>query len=315
MKNTVSNVYDNISSMTEYEKSEFVLSCEKKFDVRLKHALTRITDEALSYERRSIVTLSGPSCSGKTTTAGKLISEISSMGKRVFIISFDDFFRSIEHERHGEKVKAESFDFDSVSAIDIGYLSECVEGIMEGEKVYLPFFDFVTQKRCRYEMFDPKGYDVIVFEGIQAMYPDVRRLFGNSRYVSLFISTCDGVILDGIKFSGRELRFIRRIVRDEKFRAAEPSFTLNIWKGVTENEDRNILPYAEFADETVNSALGYEVCVIKKHFFRLLDRIDSKTPFYAEVCDIADKMNKLPDISDSYVPSDSVFREFIGADS
>lgn len=312
MKNSIHNIYNNISAMTENEKRKFVLDCEKQFEDQLDLASSYIVDKIVHDKKMHLVTLSGPSCSGKTTTAGKLISDLSAQGKRVFIISLDDFFRSIEYERECASTQLCELDFDSVSAIDIGYLSECVGGILEGKKVYLPFFDFVTQKRCRYEMFDPHNYDVIIFEGIQAMYPDVRRLFGQNKYLSLYISTGDGIIADGVEFSGRELRFLRRIVRDEKFRAAEPSFTLTIWKGVTENEDKNILPYTSLADVTVNSALGYEVCVIKKHFFKLVDMLGVDSEFYSEMSDLALKLNKLPDISDSYVPSDSVFREFIG---
>lgn len=293
----------------ENDKLRFVSESEARFIAELDRVAQAVREE----EGLKVVTLSGPSCSGKTTTAETLIYDWNKLGKRVLVISIDDFFR----DRTDLLAEAKSSghdepDFETVRAIDFALLSDCVEKINRGEVVTLPRFDFTKGKRGGYEDVNSADYDVVIFEGIQAIYPEVTELFRHYRHKSIFVSVADDVLLNGVYFSRRKVRFLRRLVRDYNFRASSPEYTFRLWSNVARNEDKNILPFADSADITLNSFLPYELFVIKSYAIPLLRAVPAESEYAAEAEQIISRLEKLDDISSDYVPDESVFREFIG---
>lgn len=293
----------------ESDKLKFILQSEEQFEDELDRVARAIREE----EGLKVVTLSGPSCSGKTTTAATLIRDWGRDGQRVRLISIDDFFRSrAELYAQAKAEGRDEPDFETVRAIDFELLRECVENISRGGIVRQPVFDFTLGRRTRFDEFNAADYDVVLFEGIQAIYPEVTALFSHYRHKSIFVSVADDITVNGIYFSRRKVRFLRRLVRDYTYRAASPEYTFQLWRNVARNEDKNILPYADNADVKLNSLLPYELFVIKPYALSLLHTLPRDSEFRGEAEGIIERLEKLETIDSAYVPDGSVFREFIG---
>jgi uridine kinase len=293
----------------ESEKLNFIMEAEERFESELDRVARAIRDE----EGLKVVTLSGPSCSGKTTTAATLIRDWGRDGQRVRLISIDDFFR--DRDDLYAEAKAEGLDepdFETVRAIDFELLQECVENISHDGIVRQPVFEFTLGRRTGFDEFCAADYDVVLFEGIQAIYPEVTALFKHYRHKSIFVSVADDITIGGIYFSRRKVRFLRRLVRDYTYRAASPEYTFQLWRNVARNEDKNILPYEDNADVKFNSLLPYELFVIKPFALPLLYALPKDSEFRYEADGIIEKLEKLETIDSAYVPDLSVFREFIG---
>ncbi len=236
---------------SESAKLELIKSSEAKFEARLDEVCREVLAENVK-----IIALSGPTCSGKTTTANKLTSELTKNGIEVHLVSIDNFFlprteEDFEHMRSGKQI-----DYDSVEALDLELLKKCAASIIAGEPTDLPIYDFVARRATRFEHVDPNDHSVFIFEGIQAIYPEITALFGE-KYKSIYICVDEDVQIGEWYFMRRELRLLRRLVRDYKFRGASPEFTLYLWRGVTKNEDKSILPYADTVDIKINSFMEY----------------------------------------------------------
>ncbi len=300
--------YFNYDFTDEEAKKSLVLSCEKEFG----EALCRAAKEVLSHKNLKFITLSGPTCSGKTTTAGIIIEKLREAGKNVVLVSIDDFFidKDIlikEAERRGEPL-----DMDSVRAIDLEALKNFVDGIERLVPLKLPKYDFTVSKRSHYVDITPTENDIYIFEGIQAVYPEVTALFEKEHLISIYISVEDGISSTCGSWLPRELRLVRRIVRDSRLRNTDAEATFRHWSGVAANEIKNIEPYSALCDITLDSGMEYEVCVLKKPLIALLEKIDEGSEYYLRAKMLLEKAVDFPDIDEGYVPEGSVLREFIG---
>ena len=288
--------------------TEFVDRCEHAFETQLDN----VAKQVASDRKLHIIALSGPTCSGKTITANKLIRELEAAGKNVHLISIDDFFKERDVlNRESEIAEDSGPDYDSVNAIDLGLLTDCTESILAGRPTVLPHYDFVSGKRGVRESVDPDERSIFIFEGIQAIYPEVTSLFGG-RYKSVFISVADDLEVNGIYYKRRDIRLMRRLVRDYKFRGAAPEFTFYIWRSVAVNEDRCILPYADSTDIQINSLMPYEPFLLKSELTSILPSVTDTSKYYPKALEILEKLNKLESIPAGLVPKNSVLREFIG---
>ena len=292
----------------EKEKRAYVESCEAGYETALDEAVARVVADPDCR----IITLTGPTCSGKTTTARKLISEFSDAGRSVHVISIDDFYydRSVLIER--AQKSGGVIDFDSPSTIDMDTFSRTVSDIFSGRPARVPRFDFKKGRRTEYETVMPDGHDVYIFEGIQAIYPEVTAHFSGHRYLSVFAFAAKGISVLGEQIDRTELRLLRRLVRDYNFRGASPVFTLDLWKSVRDNEDTHILPYIDTADVLIDSTLGYELSALKPFLLPLLSSIPRSHSFYDEGRRVASILKRIDEISKTYIPATSVYREFLG---
>ncbi len=290
----------------EADKRAYVASCEAAFEAALDRAVQRL----LSIPDCRIVLLSGPTCSGKTTTAKKLISEFSERGKRVVVVSIDDFFydRALLIERAaGGRV-----DFDSPATIDMQALSAAVRDILNGRTAKIPRFDFRTGRREGYTEIGCDESTVYLFEGIQAIYPEVTALFAGHRTASVCTFAERGIRVGEETFDRTEIRLLRRLVRDYNFRGASPAFTLSLWESVRDNEERHILPYIGSVDVCIDSTLGYEISALKPYLLPLLATLSPDDRFYHEGKRISSILRRVDEISKTYIPVTSVYREFLG---
>lgn len=284
---------------------QFISDCESSFRRRLDAAC-----EALAGSGARILTLTGPTCSGKTTAAGLLSQRLSGLGQNLHVISLDDYYFDRPYLeslfQDGEP------DYDSYRTIDLDELARTIASILGDGEVVLPVFDFVQGRRIGEKRLQNKAEDVFLFEGIQGLYPQVRRLLPADACRRLFISVEEDLLIGETKFSSRDIRLLRRLVRDDRTRGIPPQRNLAVWPGVVHNEDQNIFPYADACDIRINSLLGYDPLVIKPYLQPLLAAIPKSDPFWPEGDALLSRLISLPSLPADAVPPDSLFREFIG---
>jgi len=287
------------------EAIALVNESERAFSASLDHAL-----ETVVHKGSRIITLSGPTCSGKTTTAKKLIRMITEAGYHAVVMSIDDFF--LDRTRTND-IDGEMPDYDSVKAIDLEELGLCVKGLLEGKPTLIPHYDFVTGLRDSYAEYYPTERDIFIFEGIQAVYPEVVAFLG-SNYKSIFIHVDEEVTAGDVTLTRHEIRLCRRVIRDFRFRNAHPEFTLYLWGNVRANEEASIYPNARECDVYINSFLPYELFFLAKNGLPILESVPEDSPYRDEAEELAEKLRPFvnPHFDESMIPENSVFREFIG---
>ncbi len=299
----------NVALYEEAIQKNYILQDELAFAKQTEAVVKAV----LSDSSIRFVTLSGPTCSGKTTTAARIIKDLQRAGKRVAVVSFDDFFRNTDtYNRNDVTSDAEKVDFDSIDALDLPFIHEIIEGIKTGKTVYMPTFDFKRGLRSQYHILDSKAYDLFLFEGIQAVYPEITSLFDDRERLSVFSNVFEDVEIAGSYFTSRDVRLIRRIVRDHRTRGASPAFTMYLWASVIANEEKNILPYAASANFLIDSFLPYELHVLRDPFLNVMQELPENSPFAAEKDRLYAQMMPVMPMSARYVPADSICREFIG---
>ncbi len=296
----------NISFATEQEKIEFVNKCEQDFERRLCEISRGVVDSGAEA-----LLLSGPTCAGKTTTANKIIQDLEDSGRRVSVVSLDNFFRPRTEQR--SVVGNDDLDYDSVNALDLDMLTKCVNEARQGRTVQMPVYDFITQSTSHFETLDIAENGVVVFEGIQAVYPEITRLFKDRDYIGVFINVDDDIMLNGIFFSRDDIRLSRRLVRDYKFRGANAEFTLFLWDKVRKNEDTSIYPNKNaICKLQLNSFMDYELFLLRGYIIDILNEVDENSKYYSKAKDLKEKFLQLDTISYDYVPSKSLYIEFLG---
>jgi uridine kinase len=224
-----------------------------------------------------VIRLSGPTCAGKTTTADKLTAVLEAAGRVVYPISIDDFFYGRDVlEAMAESRPDGKLDYDSVAAIDLPALATCVRDLMETGHARIPVFDFVTGYTTEYrDLTVPDGVEpIFLFEGIQAVYPEVAALFAGIPERSIFINVMKETVLvspDGTErvFAPDDIRLLRRLVRDEAKRGTSPDFTLTLWHSVRDNEVKSIYPYANTCDYGIDSNMAFDVHMLAPHLRRI----------------------------------------------
>ncbi len=289
------------------ERQKFIKECENDFEKRLDKACA-----ACIAKDPRIIALSGPTCSGKTTAADKFVLDLAKKGKEIHVISIDDFFKERDlMKRADEMAGGVKLDYDSVNALDFELLSQCASDILSGNRTVLPKYDFTTGKRSDGELIVPSENSIFIFEGIQAVYPEVTALFGD-RYVSVSINVEDDLEFNGDVFSKRDIRLMRRLVRDYRFRGAAPDFTFYLWRSVVLNEEKSIMPYEEKIDIKIDSLIPYEVMLMKNELTPILEKVPETSRFYVKALEYIERLKELDSVTPDMVPENSLLREFIG---
>ncbi len=301
-----------IQAKTSFQNDEemraYILEAETLYNDRLSEAAAYI----LSQKEHRIITLSGPSCSGKTTTGRKLIERLFAVGERVHLVSLDDFFlpRDLLLSRAADN--GGKIDFDSPNTLDYEALSSVIADIRAGRTVRLPKFSFLTGKREGEETVIPKENDLFLFEGIQAVYPEVTSLLKNQEGVSVFARVNRAIALGEQIFQPNEIRLFRRLVRDYHFRGASAAFTLDLWQSVRENEEKHIFPHAKDCDIYIDSTLAYEIMALYPLLKTVLRSLPPASHHNAMAQKIISSLDPYEPIKKGLIPQDSVSREFLG---
>ncbi len=298
------------------EEVALVRAWEQSFDERLDEAAERISHACL-HEDVQIIRLSGPSCAGKTTTAHKLEAVLEAAGRSVYPISLDDFFYGKAYlRRHADLYNQGKLDYDSVDALDLDTLHDCVCDLLTKGRAEMPVFDFKVGDRTSSYTLDTtadKKPPVFLFEGIQAVYPQVVTMLGEEPQRSVFISVESSLAVGDEVFAPHEIRLMRRLVRDEAKRNATPEFTMMLWHSVRANEEKSIFPYAGDCDIHIDSAMGFDVHMLAPHLRRLFEAHpmpkDGEDAAYAR--SLLAKLDGIGDISHIHLSPNSLYHEFI----
>ena len=290
------------------QSNNIVLLCEALHEKKL----AKIADEV--YRRRKvvkIVSIAGPSSSGKTTTANRLCVQLRVNGLKPFLISLDDYF--IDRDKTPLDEKGEH-DFESLAAINIELFNKNLNDLMSGREVTLPRYDFKTGKSCKdgKTMVLPEN-GVLVIEGIHGLNPHLYADVPSYNIYKVYVSALTVLNIDNHnRIPTTDGRILRRMVRDFQYRGHSPIETLKRWASVRNGEDNNIFPYQENADIMFNSTFVYEFSVMKKYAEPLLKQVPTDIPEYREVKRLLKFLSFFEEMDDSTIPPNSILREFIG---
>lgn len=306
----MSNVNNTIEYIVEnaVNPKDFILKCEEKYE----NKIIKIAKDIAESDKTEIVMLAGPSSSGKTTTAKKLCQALEDFGVRSHTISLDDFYLD---NADSPRFPDGTPDYETVDALDIPCFEKTMTQLIETGSAMIPEFDFLTGKRKeKYNSLKIGEKDVIVVEGLHALNPAITEHLPKDRLLKIYISVSSR-IYDGRKnivLNKRNIRFIRRLVRDYKFRGNSVEETFKMWITVRYGEDSYLFPFKDNADIRINTIHLYEICVLRDLAAELLEQVSYNSEFYKESQRLIRSLHKFPKIDSSLVPDSSLLREFIG---
>ena len=277
-----------------------------------------IADEI--YRRRDkikLVLIAGPSSSGKTTTSKRVALQLKVLGLNPVVIEMDNYFVDREKTPRDEDG---NYDFEVLGAMDVDFLNKQLNQLFEGETIELPKFDFSVGKRIfRGDMLKLGENDILIMEGIHGMNPNLTQQISHDKIYKIYASALTSLSIDeNNSISTSDNRLLRRIVRDGKFRGASAEDVIMRWPSVRRGEINNIFPYQENADIMFNSALIFELPLLKYYAEPLLRRIPANSPASTDSIRLLKFLSYIQELQPAEiekVPPTSVMREFIGGSS
>ena len=310
------NVHKILGIDTLYKLNKIIETDRIKEYILLDEALhekkiANISDEIIKNNNIKLITIAGPSSSGKTTFSKRLELQLKINGLKPVTISVDNYFVEREETPLDENGK---YDFECIEAIDTKLLNEDIIKLLNGEEIQAPTFNFHTgRKEYRGNTMKLAKDEVLVMEGIHCLNDNLTYLIPKEQKYKIYISALTVLNIDYYnRISTTDTRLIRRIVRDNQFRGYSAEHTLEMWESVKKGELKNIFKFQEQADIMFNSSLIYELAVLKKYAIPLLNQISPKSPTYSEAKRILSLLKYFKDIPDDNIPSQSLLREFIG---
>ena len=258
-----------------------------------------------------IVLIAGPSSSGKTTTCKKLALYLKSKGLNPFTLSTDDFFKDRKDTPKNEKGE---YEYDIPEAIDIDLFNEKLDALLKGEETTLPTYNFLTgEKEYKHSAVSLKNRDLLIVEGIHTLNELLTSKIPRENKLKIYISPFTPLGLDRHNHvSTVDLRLIRRIVRDARTRGYNAVDTLKSWRNVRISEEKYIFPYQKEADIVLNTALIYELGILKTFAVPLLYNVNYKSEYYTEAKRIINFLKIFLNIPESALPETALLREFVG---
>jgi len=288
----------------------FIESCELNFTDQIKKAC----DEILRNNEKRFVMIAGPSSSGKTTTTRVLGAYLRSKGYDPICISTDDYF--VEREDNPKDDKG-NYDFECLNAIDINLLNNQLTALLKGEEINVPSFNFVTgKKEYHNHLIKLKENSIILMEGLHCLNDDLTPFIPERYKYKIYLSPFIPLNIDRHNYiSTLDLRLIRRIVRDNRTRGHSVSNTIKNWQSVRNGEEKYIFPYTHQAHYIINTALPYELGVLKVYIEPLLLSVNTTSPCYEEARRLIKFLRGFYPITSEYVSKGSILREFIGGNN
>ena len=293
-----------------------LITSDKIYDV-IKINETIYSNQLLETARKiasdkkiKFVLIAGPSSSGKTTTTKKLSLYFKCFGLNPKVISMDDFF--VNRKDTPKKSNGE-YDFECLEAIDLKLFNKTMEKLLNGEKVKIPVFNFLTgEKEFKKEMVLEKN-DILLIEGIHCLNPAILDNLSSSSKIKIYLSALTEINIDkDNRIATTDNRLIRRIIRDYYTRGYSPEETIKLWSSVRTGEEKNIFTFQDEADITINTGLVYEFPVLKVYALPLLYKVKEDSPYYEEAKRLIRLLDIFLPVPSEQIPNDSILREFIG---
>ncbi|MCK9235506.1 MAG: hypothetical protein WC225_03795 [Acholeplasmataceae bacterium] len=303
------NTIAKMNTFAKQRKSsiDFVNMCETKHNHQLNELGTLIED---NIDNIRIIGIAGPSSSGKTTFSNRLRIELMTRGIRPLMISIDDYYLG----RHqAPKNEDGTPDLEHIDALDVDLFNNDMLKLIRGETVTLPKFNFLTGKREAGLTVEIAEDQPIIIEGIHALNDKLTFAIPKHQKYNIYISPQTQLHIDDHNpISITNLRLLRRLVRDQKYRNASAGDTMDMWPSVRRGEFQWIYPHQKHADYVFNSELTYELAVLKKHAIKQLRAIPTNDKHFITANKLIKFLKYFIDIDDDIVPNNSLLREFIG---
>lgn len=304
----------NISSIGELndaiissKRGELINLSESIQDYRLQQIAGMIKEKK---DKIKIILLSGPSSSGKTTTARKLSMYLKTLGLNPVPISLDDYFLNRDETPLNENGKP---DFESLRAIDVKLFNNQIGKLLKGTKVVAPTFDFVEGKKIYNKTIQMNENDILIIEGLHALSEELLKDIPKDKKFKIYISPLVYLnIDDDNRINLTDIRLLRRMVRDNRTRGYNSSHTLSTWSEVRDGEEKYVFGYQDKADIIFNTFLAYELAVLKVYAEPLLYQIKEDDPEYLTAVRLIKLLDLILPLPSEDVPSLSILREFIG---
>ena len=273
--------------------------------------IARIAQKIAEHPEKRIVMIAGPSSSGKTTFSHRLSTQLSVHGLRPHPIAVDDYFVDREKTPLDENG---NYNFEVLEAIDVEQFNQDMQGLLAGKKIEMPTFNFRTGKReYKGKSLQLEQGDILVIEGIHGLNERLTYTLSPDSIFRVYISALTQLSVDGTNnIPSTDGRLIRRIVRDARTRGTSAENTIAMWPSVRRGEEEHIFPHQEKADVMFNSALIYELAVLKIYAEPLLFGIRGDSPYYSEAMRLLKFLTYFVPIAPEAIPNNSLLREFIG---
>ncbi len=276
--------------------------------------ISRIADSIVERPDVKVVLISGPSSSGKTTFSKRISLQLATCGLHPLPISLDDYFVDRDKTPLDEKG---DYDYESIYALNLPLFNQQLRQLLAGEEVELPRYDFPTGKSVMSgKRLKLTQNSVLILEGIHALNPELTSEIPDERKFRIYVSALTTIKLDNHNYiPTTDNRLIRRMVRDHKYRGVLPEQTIARWPSVRRGEDKWIFPYQENADVMFNSALIYELGVLRNRVLPILENVPECRPEYTVANELRKFINYFRSIPDEELPPTSILREFLGGSS
>ena len=276
--------------------------------------IAHIADEIAKRKGVKLILLAGPSSSGKTTTCKRLSIQLIANGLRPLQISLDDYFVDRELSPRDENG---DYDFESIHALNLKLINEQFNALFHGEEVELPRYDFPTGKSVKSgNKLKMEDNNVLVVEGIHALNPELTAQIPEELKYRVYVSALTTILLDDHNYiPTTDNRLLRRIIRDYKYRGVDARETIRRWPSVRAGENKWIFPFQENADVMFNSAMLFELAVIKQQAEPLLEQVPENCPEYSEAYRLLKFLKYIKPIPNTDIPPTSLLREFLGGSS
>lgn len=304
---------DTSSSLNKIVSSGNISDLIRIEETRQSGKLLKIANDIYTNKNRiKVVLLAGPSSSGKTTTCNKLCMYLRSFGLNPKTLSMDNYFVERDKTPLNEEGKP---DFECLQALNLKLFNEQVKDIIDGKEVKTPVFDFIAGKP-NYEfgeLLKLNDGDILLIEGIHALNPVLLKEVSKRNKYKIYLAPFNCMNLDSHnRISTTDNRLLRRIIRDNVNRGHNVEKTLESWGNVRKGEEYNIFPYQDEADAVFNTALVYELGVLKTYVEPLLYSVSMDSPYYDDAKRLINTLKFFLPIPSDEIPKDSIIREFIG---
>lgn len=276
--------------------------------------IMKLAEDIASRKDVRLVAIAGPSSSGKTTFSKRLELQLRALGLTPRTISVDDYFVDRAKTPLNEDG---SLDFECIEAVDLELFNQHISALLNGQKTKLARFDFITGKSSlTKEEYSLSPGEIIVIEGIHCLNEKMTYMIERKNKYKIYISALTHINIDQAnRIPTTDNRVIRRLVRDYNYRGHSAERTLEMWPAVRQGEENNIFPYQNDADGYFNSALIYELGVLKTYAEPILRQVNPDSPYYGEASRLLDFLSYFLNIPSDKIPPTSIVREFIGGSS
>lgn len=310
----ISTVGDLNVACSHGHATDLINVSEALQEKKIAQIADEITHRNQDGKRVKLVLISGPSSSGKTTFSKRLSIQLMTNGLKPYPISLDDYFVNRNDTPLDENGK---HDFESLYAVDLPFFEEQLTTLLNGGEIELPRYNFTTGKR---EMSGKKlridEHMILIIEGIHALNPALTPHIPNENKYKVYVSALTTILLDNHNYiPTTDNRLLRRIIRDYKYRNYSAEETIARWPSVRAGEEKWIFPYQENADAMFNSALLFELAVLKDYVEPVLRKVPNRCPEYSEAHRLLRFLNYFVSVQDKELPPTSLLREFLGGSS